>query len=41
MVVQLLTAQQMTIPVNTAAGSGKSHALGVFSLLWTICTGGR
>jgi hypothetical protein len=41
MVVQLLTAARMTIPVNAAAGSGKSHALGVFSRLWTTYTGGR
>ena len=41
MVVQLLTAQRMTIPINAAAGSGKSHALGVFSRLWTTYTGGR
>jgi hypothetical protein len=41
MVVQLLTAGRMTIPVNAAAGSGKSHAMGVFSQLWTTYTGGR
>ena len=41
MVVQLLTAGRMTIPVNSAAGSGKSHAMGVFSRLWTTYTGGR
>ena len=41
MVVQLLTAGRMTVPVNAAAGSGKSHALGVFSRLWTTYTGGR
>jgi hypothetical protein len=41
MVVQLLTAGRMTIPVNAAAGSGKSHAMGVFSRLWTTYTGGR
>jgi conjugative relaxase-like TrwC/TraI family protein len=40
-VVAMLTADTMTIPLNAAAGSGKSHAMAVFSRLWTRFTGGR
>ena len=40
-VVRLLTARTMTVPLNAAAGSGKSHTMAVFSRLWTQFTGAR
>ena len=40
-VVTLLTSRTMTVPLNAAAGSGKSHVMGVFSRLWTRFTGAR
>jgi len=40
-VVAMLTADAMTLPLNAAAGSGKSHTMAVFSQLWTQFTGAR
>jgi conjugative relaxase-like TrwC/TraI family protein len=40
-VIALLTATSMTVPVNAAAGSGKTHTMGAFAELWTRFTGGR
>jgi hypothetical protein len=40
-VVALLTAETATVPLNAAAGSGKSHTMAVFSRLWTEFTGAR
>ena len=40
-VVTLLTTDTMTVPLNAAAGSGKSHTMAVFARLWTQFTGGR
>ncbi len=40
-VVTLLTTDAMTVPLNAAAGSGKSHTMAVFARLWTQFTGGR
>lgn len=40
-VVAMLTTRTMTVPLNAAAGSGKSQAMAVFSQLWTQFTGGR
>jgi hypothetical protein len=40
-VVAMLTGQTMTIPLNAAAGSGKSHTMAEFSRLWTQFTGRR
>jgi conjugative relaxase-like TrwC/TraI family protein len=40
-VVRLLTTGTMTVPLNAAAGSGKSHTMAVFSELWTRFTGAR
>ena len=40
-VVTMLTSRTMTVPFNAAAGSGKSHVMGVFAELWTRFTGAR
>jgi ATP-dependent exoDNAse (exonuclease V) alpha subunit len=40
-VVTLLTSQTATVPLNAAAGSGKSHTMAVFARLWTEFTGAR
>lgn len=40
-VVAMLTASTVTVPLNAAPGSGKSHVMGVFSHLWTRFTGAR
>ena len=40
-VVTLLATDTMTVPLNAAAGSGKSHTMAVFARLWTQFTGGR
>jgi conjugative relaxase-like TrwC/TraI family protein len=40
-VVAMLTSDTMTVPLNAAAGSGKSHTMAVFSKLWTQFTGAR
>jgi conjugative relaxase-like TrwC/TraI family protein len=40
-VVEWLTSGTATVPLNAAAGSGKSHTIGVFARLWTAFTGGK
>jgi conjugative relaxase-like TrwC/TraI family protein len=40
-VVKMLTARTMTVPLNAAAGSGKSHTMAVFAELWTRFTSAR
>jgi hypothetical protein len=40
-VIAMLTADTATVPLNAAAGSGKSHTMAVFSRLWTEHTGAR
>jgi TrwC relaxase/AAA domain len=40
-VVAMLTSRTATLPLNAAAGSGKSRAMAVFSELWPVMTGGR
>lgn len=40
-VVAMLTQETATLPLNAAAGSGKSHTIGVFARLWTELTGGK
>ena len=40
-VVMMLIAATRTVPLNAAAGSGKSHTMAVFAELWTRFTGAR
>ncbi len=40
-VVRMLTSASATVPLDAAAGSGKSHTMAVFAELWTRFTGGR
>jgi conjugative relaxase-like TrwC/TraI family protein len=40
-VVRMLTSAQASVPLDAAAGSGKSHTVAVFAELWTRLTGGR